>query len=138
MASCLFSMVKNTLSTTDGEKQAWLADLSQGWWFSATSYDRLLPPFATGPSRLRTVPDGIDDDAPRAHPVKHDIGSAADDQFANTRFGSSTTDEGIIPQNFNYGHDPGAQPFRGVRFISGYIGANLFQASPRPPRPDDL
>jgi len=74
-----------------------LADLGQGWWFSATSRGWLLPSLSTRPFRLRAVPDRIDGDAFRAYPVEDDVGSATDDQFPDSRFGSGPADERMIP-----------------------------------------
>lgn len=44
------------------------------------------------------------------YPIKHDIGSASDDQLAQARLGSSSAQVRVLSKSFDYGNDSCRQP----------------------------
>ena len=88
---------------------------------------------------LRPVPDGADND-PLAtpNPVENNIGSAANDQLADSRLGSGPAQAGMVSESFHNGDDSRGQPFRCIRLVPCHVSANLLKPRPRQGRPDDL
>lgn len=87
---------------------------------------------------LCSVPDGADDDSLAAHAVEHNIWSAADDQFADSRLGSGPAQAWMVPESFNHGDDARGQPRRCLRFVLRHVGADFLKPGQRLRRPDDL
>jgi hypothetical protein len=61
---------------------------------------------------LGGVPDGADGDALASDGVENGIGSASEDQLADSRPGSCASEMRMIPESFDDGDDAGGQAFR--------------------------
>jgi hypothetical protein len=87
---------------------------------------------------LCVICDGEDEEFSAANAVENQVGSAADDQFANAGFNSCSAQVRTTSQRFNEGHDPDREAFGGVRLIESYELSNLLQVRPRQGRPGDF
>jgi hypothetical protein len=82
--------------------------------------------------------DGEDEEFIAANAVENQVGSAANDQFANAGFNSCSAQVRTISQRFNEGHDSDGEVFGGVRLIESYERSDLLQACSRQRRPSDF
>jgi hypothetical protein len=73
-----------------------------------------------------------------ANAVENQVGSAADDQFANAGFNSCSAQVRTTSQRFHEGYDPDREAFGGAGLIESYERSNLLQACSRQRRPSDF
>jgi hypothetical protein len=102
---------------------------------------RSAPPTIMGRSQLFplcSVPDGADNNPPTTYAVQNNIGSAANDQLADSRLGSGPAQAGMVSESFYESDDSHGQPLRGIRLVPRHVSANLLKPRPRQGRPDDL
>jgi hypothetical protein len=70
------------------------------------------PPLPSQLFPLRSVPNGTDNHPLAAHTIENNVGSAADDQLADSRLGSGAAQARMVPESFNHGDDSRGQPLR--------------------------
>jgi len=80
---------------------------------------------------LRGAPNRLDRHLLPTHPVQHDIGSAADDQFPNAGFRSRVPQIWMISQSFDDGDDPDGQSLRRNRLVLGDVSADFLKPCTR-------
>ena len=87
---------------------------------------------------LGGVMDGGDEDLMAAEAVEDDVGSAADDEFAEIRFGGGVAEAGVELESFDEGHDTSGESLGSAGIVDSDVGANLAQACGGEGRPNNF
>lgn len=74
------------------------------------------------------MPDSADNDPPTAYAVQNNIGSAANDQLANSRLCPGPAQARVVPEGLNHGNDSRRQLFCCVRFVERHVSADFLKS----------
>lgn len=87
---------------------------------------------------LGGVVDGGNEDLVTAEAVEDEVGSAADEQFAEIGLGGGVAEVGVKLESFNESHDARGETFGSVGIVEGDVSTNLAQTGNGEGRPDNL
>lgn len=86
----------------------------------------------------RSVPNRVDDHPIPPDTVKNDIGSASDDELADSWLCADPTEVGMMAQGFHHCNDAHGQSLCCLGFVQCDVCANFLEPKPRQGRPDDF